>query len=216
MKFMHQTCKPAILYFGTPVVLISSTNDDGTINIAPMSSIFWLGWRCIIGMSRSSKTIENLIREKECVLNLPSVNEVNAVDKLALTTGSKNVPLGKLKKGYTYVPNKFEIAGLTPMDSEVILAPGILECPVSLEAIVKGINPIGEDNEKMKGRIVNIELEVVNVRVYSEILKEGKSDQIDPDKWKPLIMSFQHFYGLGHQVHPSRLAEIPEELYKMS
>ncbi|WP_417361677.1 flavin reductase family protein [Galbibacter sp.] len=213
---MHQTCNPAILYFGTPVVLISSTNEDGTINIAPMSSIFWLGWRCIIGMSRSSKTVENLIREKECVLNLPSVNEVNAVDKLALTTGTKNVPLGKQEKGYNYVPNKFEIAGLTPMDSEVVSPPGILECPVFLEAIVKEIHPIGKDNEKMRGRIVNIELEIVNVRVDTEILKEGQSNQIDPDKWKPLIMSFQHFYGLGDQVHPSRLADIPERLYKMS
>lgn len=104
---MHKTCKPAILYFGTPVVLISSTNEDGTINIAPMSSIFWLGWRCIIGMSSMSKTTQNLMRTNECVLNLPSVNEVNAVDKLALTTGRKNVPLGKQEKGYTYVPNKF-------------------------------------------------------------------------------------------------------------
>ena len=212
---MHQTCKPAILYFGTPVVLISSTNEDGTINIAPMSSIFWLGWRCIIGMSRSSKTIENLVREKECVLNLPSVNEVNAVDKLALTTGRKNIPLGKQEKGYTYVLNKFKIADLTPMDSEVVSTPGILECPVALEAIVKEIHPIGEDNEKMRDRIVTIELEIVNVRVHPEILKEGKSNQIDPDKWKPLIMSFQHFYGLGDQVHPSKLAEIPEKLYKM-
>ena len=212
---MHQTCKPAILYFGTPVVLISSTNEDGTINIAPMSSIFWLGWRCIIGMSRSSKTVENLVREKECVLNLPSVNEVNAVDKLALTTGRKNITLGKQEKGYTYVLNKFKIADLTPMDSEVVSTPGILECPVALEAIVKEIHPIGEDNEKMRSRIVTIELEIVNVRVHPEILKEGKSNQIDPDKWKPLIMSFQHFYGLGDQVHPSKLAEIPEKLYKM-
>lgn len=212
---MHKTCKPAILYFGTPVVLISSTNENGTINIAPMSSIFWLGWRCVIGMSRSSKTVENLINTKECVLNLPSVNEVNAVDRLALTTGVKNVSLGKKEKGYTYVPNKFEIAGLTPMDSEVLSIPGILECPVSLEAIVKEIHPIGEDNEKMRGRIANIELEIVNVRVHPEILKEGNINQIDPNKWRPLIMSFQHFYGLGEQVHPSRLAEIPETLYKM-
>jgi len=166
-------------------------------------------------MSRSSKTIENLVREKECVLNLPSVNEVNAVDKLALTTGRKNITLGKQEKGYTYVLNKFKIADLTPMDSEVVSTPGILECPVALEAIVKEIHPIGEDNEKMRSRIVTIELEIVNVRVHPEILKEGKSNQIDPDKWKPLIMSFQHFYGLGDQVHPSKLAEIPEKLYKM-
>ena len=30
--------EPAILYFGTPVVLISTVNEDGTSNLAPMSS----------------------------------------------------------------------------------------------------------------------------------------------------------------------------------
>lgn len=28
------------------------------------------------------------------------------------------------------------------------------------------------------------------------------------------MMSFCNFYGLGEQVHPSRLAEIPENLYR--
>jgi flavin reductase (DIM6/NTAB) family NADH-FMN oxidoreductase RutF len=212
---MHKTCKPAILYFGTPVVLISSTNENGTTNLAPMSSIFWLGWRCVIGLGRSSKTTENLIRTRECVLNLPSLNEVEAVDKLALTTGSNPVPEGKLKRGYTYVPNKFEIAGMTPVHSEVVSPPGVRECPVCLEAIVKAVHPIGEDDENLNGRIVNIELEIVNVRVHSQILHDTRPNQIDPNKWRPLIMSFQHFYGLGDQLHSSKLAGIPEKLYKM-
>lgn len=212
---MHKTCKPAILYFGTPVVLISTTNEDGTFNLAPMSSVFWLGWRCIIGLGRWSKTTDNLIRTKECVLNLPSVNEVNAVDKLALTTGSKKVPAGKIRKGYSYVPNKFEMAGLSSVASEVVATPGVLECPVCLEAIVREIHPVGEDDNVIKGRIVNIELEIVNVRLHSEIILDGQPNQIDPNKWRPLIMSFQHFYGLGDQIHPSRLAEIPEKSYSM-
>lgn len=212
---MHKTCKPAILYFGTPVVLISTTNEDGTINLAPMSSVFWLGWRCIIGLGRRSKTTENLIRTKECVLNLPSVNEVNSVDKLALTTGSKEVSAGKIRKGYSYIPNKFEIAGLSSVPSEVVSTPGVLECPVCLEAIVRKIHPVGEDDIVIKDRIVSIELEIVNVRLHGEILQDGQSDRIDPNKWKPLIMSFQHFYGLGDQIHPFRLAEIPEKLYRM-
>ena len=32
---MHKTIEPTILYFGTPVALISSTNPDGTSNLAP-------------------------------------------------------------------------------------------------------------------------------------------------------------------------------------
>jgi hypothetical protein len=42
---------------------------------------------------------------------------------------------------------------------------------------------------------------------------EGHENRVDPDKWKPLIMSFQQFYSLGDNVHPSTLAEIPERLY---
>ena len=30
--------EPAILYFGTPVVLIGTCNEDGSYNLAPMSS----------------------------------------------------------------------------------------------------------------------------------------------------------------------------------
>ena len=73
-------------------MLISTLNDDGTSNLAPMSSAFWLGWRCILGLDASSKTTENLIRTRECVLNLPSVQQVGAVDGIARTTGSNPIP----------------------------------------------------------------------------------------------------------------------------
>lgn len=43
---------------------------------------------------------------------------------------------------------------------------------------------------------------------------DGHANRIDPDKWPPLIMSFQKFYGLSGQVHPSRLADIPEKAYE--
>lgn len=39
--------------------------------------------------------------------------------------------------------------------------------------------------------------------------------RIDPDAWRPLIMSFQHYYGLGGRLHPSRLASIDEEWYRL-
>src|SRR5450631_2389744 len=109
---MHKRSEPEILYFGTPVVLISTCNEDGSYNVAPISSVFWLGWRCVIGISAASKTTENILRNKSCVLNLPSVNEVAAVDRLALTTGSDPVPEGKKRKGYHHVRDKFKSAKL--------------------------------------------------------------------------------------------------------
>jgi flavin reductase (DIM6/NTAB) family NADH-FMN oxidoreductase RutF len=111
---MHKICEPEILYFGTPVVLVGSCNEDGSYNIAPISSVFWLGWRCIIGISALSKTTENIIRNETCTLNLPSVNEVSAVNRLALTTGSNPIPEGKKQKGYRYEKYKFELATDSP------------------------------------------------------------------------------------------------------
>lgn len=35
---MHINCEPPILYFGTPVTLISTVNEDAGSNLAPMSS----------------------------------------------------------------------------------------------------------------------------------------------------------------------------------
>ena len=38
---MHTVPGIKVLYFGTPVVLITTRNEDGTPNIAPMSSAWW-------------------------------------------------------------------------------------------------------------------------------------------------------------------------------
>jgi hypothetical protein len=54
---------------------------------------------------------------------------------------------------------------------------------------------------------------VEQVHVHPSIRKAG-SRRIDPARWRPLIMSFQRFFTLGDEVHPSRLAGIDEEAYR--
>src|ERR1700744_4572160 len=115
---MHIVTHPSILYFGTPVALLSTLNEDGSANLAPMSSVFWLGWRCFLGLQGASKTTENLRRTRELVINLPTPDQVAAVDRLARTTGSNPVPEDKIQRGYHYVRDKFATAGLTPQPAE--------------------------------------------------------------------------------------------------
>jgi len=214
ISVMHKIIQPAILYFGTPVVLISTTNEDGTYNLAPISSVFWLGWRCVIGISAFSKTTENILRTGECVLNLPSADQASIVNSLAKTTGSNPVPEGKKLKGYRYEPGKFFIANVTPVKASSVEAPLVKECPVQLEAKLATKHKLAEDDILQNGRIVTIELRIVRVHAEESLMMEGFINRIDPNKWKPLIMSFQKFYGLGSELHYSTLAEIPEELYK--
>ena len=211
---MHKLAEPSILYFGTPVVLISTVNEDGTYNLAPISSIFWLGWRCVIGISAVSRTTENLLRNREGVLNLPSAALARQVNALALTTGSNPVPEGKLKRGYRYEPNKFEVAGLTPDKSGTVFAPRVMECPVQMEVVVEDVHSLAEKDDVQRGRTLTLELRVQRVHLDESIIMEGHPDRVDPDKWRPLIMSFQEFYGLGPKIHSSRLATIPESEYR--
>lgn len=121
----HDILDPAILYFGTPVCLLSTLNEDGSANLAPMSSVLWLGSTAVLGMGAGSQTSANLLRTRECVLNLPSVDLVGAVDRLALTTGSRSVPPGKVAKGYRCVADKFDAAGLTPAPAIRVDAPRV-------------------------------------------------------------------------------------------
>ena len=75
---MHVSITPSILYLGTPVVLNSTVNENGSYNLAPISSAIWLGWRCLLGFEAVSKTPQNMIRTGECVINLPSAGQVGA------------------------------------------------------------------------------------------------------------------------------------------
>jgi flavin reductase (DIM6/NTAB) family NADH-FMN oxidoreductase RutF len=212
---MHVTAEPAILYFGTPVVLIGTVNADGSHNLAPMSSAFWLGWRCVLGLSAASQTTKNLIRTGECVLNLPSENEVEAVNRLARTTGTDPVPEVKRSRGYRYEADKFGIAGLTPIAGETVAAPRVRECPVQLEAVLEAKHGLAETDAKLTGRTLVLEVRVLRVHAAPSILFAGERNRIDPDKWRPLIMSFQKYYGLGEsELHDSTLARIPEALYR--
>jgi flavin reductase (DIM6/NTAB) family NADH-FMN oxidoreductase RutF len=213
---MVRTIDPAILYFGTPVVLISTLNEDGSPNLAPMSSAWWLGRRCMLGLGARSKTPQNLIRAGECVLNLPSDNLVEMVNRLALTTGSDPVPPHKAQKGYRFERDKFGLSGFTTADSETVAAPRALECPVQLEARLERVHTLEEDDDQRKGSLVGLEVRVTRVHVDTSIQMDGAENRIDPDKWRPLIMSFQKFYGLGPQLHESTLATIPEEMYRIA
>lgn len=210
----HTDILPAILYWGTPVVLITTMNPDDTPNIQPMSSAFWLGYGAMLGLGCQSKTTENLLRTKQCVLNLASDSMAGAVNSLARTTGSNPVPESKLRRGYQYVKDKFACAGLTPMESRYVAPPGVMECPVSMEAEMVGVHDMFE-GQPFKGHIKSIEVKILRVSIHDELRLEGYKNRIDADRWKPMIMMFSELYGLKDgKLEHSRLADIKEEMYR--
>ncbi|GIP23394.1 flavin reductase family protein [Paenibacillus sp. J22TS3] len=200
---MHTVIEPKILYFGTSVVLISSLNEDGTANLAPMSSAWWLNQSCMLGLSSKSQTVQNIIREQECVLNLPSVDLIPAIDRLTLLTGRNPVPESKAGRGYRFEADKFGVSGLTPLPAELVRAPRVKECPVHLEAKLVKIHSVEEPSS-----LVAIEMRVHRVHVEQNLLMDASPGYIDPAKWKPMIMNFCEYFGLGPQLSHSKLAPL--------
>ena len=199
---MHQLVTPKVLYFGTPVVLISTVNPDGSPNLAPMSSAWWLGRSCMLGLDATSRTPENLLRTGECVLNLCPPTLVEAVDRLATLTGSPELPRHKVEKGFCYEQDKFGAAGLTPVESLKVGPPRVLESPIHMEARLTSSREFGAPHAEVHA----IEVEIVATHVDDSLLRGQKEGHVDPIAWDPLIMKFCEFFGGGESLQPSRLA----------
>jgi flavin reductase (DIM6/NTAB) family NADH-FMN oxidoreductase RutF len=194
---MHRVTPLKVLYLGTPVVLLGTRNEDGTSNLAPMSSAWWLGQTCVLGLGDGAQTAANLRRERECVLNLPSSTMAAPVDRIALLTARAEIPALKLARGYTHSRDKFAVAGLTEQPADLVAAPRAVECPIQLEATLTATH-------QMDGAAA-FEVEVVRAHVAEDLLIPGTA-YVDPQRWDPLVMKFCEYFGAAENVYPSRLA----------
>jgi flavin reductase (DIM6/NTAB) family NADH-FMN oxidoreductase RutF len=189
-----RTIEPKILYFGTPVALISSLNEDGSTNLAPMSSFWALGWTLMLGLLDETKTAENLDRHPECVVNLPAPDLWRNVEKLAPLTGKNPVPQIKANQ-FRFEADKFAAAGLTPLASELVQPARARECSVHMEARVNRLHKMGGDKLEQLGGGVAAEVEIIRVHVASDLIVGD--NYIDPHKWSPLIYNFRHYFRLA-------------------
>ncbi|MER5178265.1 flavin reductase family protein [Streptomyces sp. NPDC002896] len=197
----HLEIEPSILYFGTPVVLLSTENQDGSFNLAPISSAWALGQTVVIGLGRDGQTAHNLGSRPDLVINLPAPAQWPAVERLAPLTGRNPVPATKAK-GCRFEPDKFAAAGLTGEPSHLVRPPRVAECPIQLEAHAERVRP------DASGEFVIIEAVVHKVHADSRIVVPG-TDQIDPAAWSPLIYNFRHYFGLGPELGHSYRTQTP-------
>jgi flavin reductase (DIM6/NTAB) family NADH-FMN oxidoreductase RutF len=198
---MHVVPGLKVLYFGTPVVLISTRNEDGTTNIAPMSSAWWLGQTAVLGLGGAEHTSTNLLREGECVLNLATAAQADAVDRIALTTGADVMTSSKRERGYRTEHDKFGTARLTEQPSELVAPGRVAECPIQLECTLAGHHRI----ERNGLDALIFEVDVLRTHVEEGLVIPG-THYVDPDVWDPLIMKFCEYYAGGENLRPSSLA----------
>lgn len=197
----HLTIEPSILYVGTPVALLSTLNEDGTVNLAPMSSAWALGDVVVLGTGVGGQTAINLRDRPEVVINYPSPDQWQAVERLAPLTAADPIPTHK-RAGFRHERDKFTAAGLTPTASELVTPPRVAECPLQFEATV------AQSDLDAKGNFLIAQARVLRVHAAPDIVVPGTS-HIDPAAWSPLIYNFRHYYGLGPELGESFRTETP-------
>jgi flavin reductase (DIM6/NTAB) family NADH-FMN oxidoreductase RutF len=188
---------PEILYFGTPVAVISSLNADGTTNLAAMSSFWALGDRFMLGLTRFGQTWRNLQRTPECVLNMPSPREWEYVERLGHTTGRSQLTEYHRHAGITYAADKFAVSGFTPLASELVAPVRLAECPVQIEARALTIHSASEDKP-----FAYVEVEKLRVHAHRRVL-DPAGRRFDLESWSPLFYMFRHYYGKGAHLGKS-------------
>ena len=197
----HVAITPSILYFGTPVVLLSTENEDGSFNLAPISSAWALGQVVVLGVGVEGQNAHNLRSRPELVINLPAPTQWPAVERLAPLTGRTPVPVSK-QGSFRFERDKFAAAGLRPESSELVRPPRAAECPLQLEARAVRVQP------DVCGGFLIIEAHVLKVHADPRIVIPG-SQHVDPAMWSPLIYNFRHYYGLGPERGHSFRSQTP-------
>ncbi len=197
---------PSILYFGTPVALVSTVSAHGHPNLTPMSSAWALGDHLLLGLACASQGCANLLATREAVVNLPGPALHAAVEAIAATTGREPVPGYKQAMGYRFEADKFGAAGLTALAADCVAPPRVAECPLQLEARLLAAHPAtalpGEDDPAF----MTLELQVLRVHAHEAITHPG-TQHVDTARWGPLLYVFRHYVGGGERLGRNFRAE---------
>ena len=157
-----------------PIAVVATKNSDGSDNLAPFSFFngfsakpFIVGFAPIRRPNTGAKkdTLINIEREKEFVVNFAT--ELNA-QKI-------NMCATELEYG----ESEFELAGLTPLKSEIVKPCRLLESPIHFECKLRDLISYGDG----PGAGTLITGEVVKVHIDESIYNEGR---ISTELWKPV------------------------------
>jgi flavin reductase (DIM6/NTAB) family NADH-FMN oxidoreductase RutF len=192
--------RPEILYFGTPVAVVSSLNPDGSTNLAALSSFWALGDRLVLGLATFGQTSANLLRHPECVLSLPSPAQWPFVERLGHTTGRAQLTDYHHAAGIIYAKDKFAASGFTALPGELVRPDRVAECPVQIEARVSAIHRATED-----APFLCVETRKLLVHAHRDVL-DPCNTRFDVEAWSPLFYVFRHYYGKGAHLGTSSRA----------
>jgi len=153
---MKKQIKTTEAIFPMPVLLISTFNEDGTVNVMNAA------WGTMVerdvvalNLTETHKTVRNIKARKGFVVHIADAKHVVEADYFGVVSGNT-------------VADKLAKSGMTFVKSELVDAPIINELPVAMECEFVEYQS-GETGLGVIGKVVRTSVEEVN-------LKDGKVD----------------------------------------
>lgn len=174
-----------------PIAFVSTMSEEGVANLAPYSffncfssnppiMVFSANRR--VRDNTTKDTLANVLLNKEVVVN---VVNYDIVRQMALTSVEFESTISEFAK-----------SGLTPVDSEFVAPPAVLESPVNMECVVKDVITLGTHGGA--GHLIICEMKVMHI---DEAVLDG--DRIDPHKIDLMGRMGRAYYvrASGQAVH---------------
>lgn len=176
---MKKQIKTTEAIFPMPVLLISTFNEDGTVDVMNAAWGTMLERdQVALNLTETHKTVQNIKVRKGFVVHIADAKHIVEADYFGIVSGNKE-------------PDKFAKSGMTFTKSDLVDAPVINEFPIALECEfieyqndATGIGVIGK---------------VLRTSVEEDLLKDGK---VDIDSLEAIAFDpYTHgYYKVGGRV----------------
>lgn len=174
-----QAWKPATLLSPVPAVMVSCAGPNGRPNIV---TVAWAGTVCshppMVSISLRPATLSHSLigQTGEFVVNIPSVQEVSAMDFCGVASG-RDV-------------DKFAKTGLTAAPASRVAAPLIAQCPLNMECAVRQTHNLGSHTMFIA--------EILAVQAAEDLI--DKSGRFALEKAGLVAYAHGNYYELGRAL----------------
>jgi flavin reductase (DIM6/NTAB) family NADH-FMN oxidoreductase RutF len=178
---MKKSIGAKTIIYPSPVLIVATYDKKGKPNAMTAA---WGGICCseppcvTVSLRKATYSYDNIIENNAYTINIPSEKYVKECDYFGSASGRKS--------------DKFLATGLTPIKSDLVLAPYIKEFPFILECKLLHSFKIGLHTQFIG--------EIVDVKVDERVMDANGNPDIE--KVKPIIYatSSKAYYGIGKQI----------------
>jgi flavin reductase (DIM6/NTAB) family NADH-FMN oxidoreductase RutF len=175
---MKKSIGAKTIVYPTPVFVVGTYDNGGKANVM---TVAWGGICCssppcvAISLRKATYTFGNITSTKAFTINIPSQSQAAVADYIGSVSGKRE--------------DKFAVAGLTPVKSDIVNAPYVKEFPLVLECRVIHVIEIGLHTQFIG--------EILDIKVDEDRLADANLPDIE--KVKPFIYvpDRQAYYGIG-------------------